>query len=122
MTDRVPDFVIEAREHLTTIEAALLVLEKQPDSVEASALHDRCFRSIHSIKGDAGFLGLSRINKLAHAMESLLGETRSLTPKIVETLLGARDRLAVLVDSASQSHQIEIDDVLQRLAACDSAQ
>lgn len=122
MTDRVDDFVVEAREHLATVEAALLALEKQPDSVEASALRDRCFRSIHSIKGDAGFLGLSRINKLAHAMESLLGETQSLTPKIVETLLGARDRLAVLVDSASQSHQIEIDDVLQRLAACETSQ
>jgi len=122
MTDRVDDFVVEAREHLATVEAALLVLEKQADSVETSALHDRCFRSIHSIKGDAGFLGLSRINKLAHAMESLLGETRRLSSKTVEILLGARDRLAVLVDSASQSHQIEIDDVLQRLAACETPQ
>ena len=118
MTDRIEDFVIEAREHLGIVEDSLLALERQPDSSESAGRVDRCFRSIQSIKGDAGFLGLQRIHDLAHAMESLLGQTQPPAGQgVIETLLAARDRLAVLVDSANRSEYIDIDDVMQRLTA-----
>ncbi len=116
MFDRIEEFIVEAREHLDVVEDSLLALEKEPNGAESQARYDRCFRSVHSIKGDAGFLGLQRIHQLTHAMESLLsGVNMPLLPRVVETLLAARDRLAVLVDDANRSQLIDIRDVLSRL-------
>ena len=93
MFDRIEEFIVEAREHLDVVEDSLLALEKEPNGAESQARYDRCFRSVHSIKGDAGFLGLQRIHQLTHAMESLLsGVNMPLLPRVVETLLAARDR------------------------------
>ncbi|HEY0984629.1 hybrid sensor histidine kinase/response regulator [Schlesneria sp.] len=114
MTDRIEEFIIEAREHLSLVEDSLLTLEKHPTATERI---DRCFRSIHSIKGDAGFLGLLPIHDLAHAMESLLVRMRlPVAPSAIETLLAARDRLATLVDNANQNTVIDFSDILQRLS------
>lgn len=116
MSDRINDFIVEAREHLTVIEESLLALEKNPDTAGQEARIDRCFRSIHSIKGDAGFLGLQQIRDLAHAMETSLDSIRGQTAlRAIETMLIARDRLAVLVDDAANSHLADIDDILDRL-------
>ena len=116
MSSRVEEFVIEAREHLGSIEESLLAMEKSPRAVDSSARFDRCFRSIHSIKGDAGFLGLSRVHELAHAMESLLSVTaQPLAPSVIETLRAARDRLAVLVDHPQDVTGVDTNQVLQRL-------
>ena len=113
MSDRIDEFIIEAREHLSHVEESLLTLEKHPTAIERI---DRCFRSIHSIKGDAGFLGLLPIHDLAHAMESLLVRMQlPVAPSAIETLLAARDRLAILVNHANRSEQVEFTDILQRL-------
>ncbi len=116
MIDRIEEFIIDAREHLGIVEESLLALEKPSGSVDASACIDRCFRSIHSIKGDAGFLGLSHIHELAHAMESLLSGTHpGNSPRVIELLLAARDRLAVLIDDPGRGSLIEISDILAQL-------
>ncbi len=116
MSDRIDDFIIEAREHLGIVEESLLALEKDPGSPESADRVNRCFRSIHSIKGDAGFLGLQRIHELAHAMETILGEIRPpASLAAIESLLASRDRLAVMVDSPNQSRMVEISDLLERL-------
>lgn len=121
LVDRSNDFVIEAREHLAIIEESLLALERQSEAEEFTVKLDRCFRSIHSIKGDAGFLGLQPIRELAHAMETLLSEIRNGVPsRTIESLLVARDRLAVLVDDLANSHLIEIGDILERLQASET--
>ena len=49
------EFYGEAVDHLQQIEAALLALDQQPDNPEAL---NSIFRSFHTIKGNAGFLGL----------------------------------------------------------------
>jgi two-component system chemotaxis sensor kinase CheA len=46
-------FVIEAKEHLETIEPTLLELEQTPDNL---SLLDEIFRPMHSLKGASGFL------------------------------------------------------------------
>lgn len=121
MTDRIDEFIIDAREHLSVVEDSLLSLEKRPAAEQAWAMIDRCFRSIHTIKGDAGFLGLARIHELAHAMESLLSGTEfPVAHRLIELLFCARDRLAALVDDAYQSSQIEIQDLIDQLAAAAS--
>ena len=117
MAGRTDEFVVEAREHLSVVEVSLLALEKHPGAADASAHFGRCYRSVHSIKGDAGFMGFSRIHELSHAMESLLsGTAQPLPSSVIETLLSARDRLAVLVDDPARSQSIDISDLLPRLA------
>ncbi len=54
--DMIEFFVVEASEHLQSINDDLLALEQQKDNIN---LVDRLFRSVHGIKGSAGMLGLS---------------------------------------------------------------
>jgi two-component system chemotaxis sensor kinase CheA len=60
------DFVLESREHLASLEAQVLTLER--DAANSEALHS-VFRSFHTMKGLAGFLELSEFQKLAHEVE-----------------------------------------------------
>jgi two-component system chemotaxis sensor kinase CheA len=73
--DLLADFVMEADEHLASIEEKILVLDKDPSLIEA--IH-AVFRSFHSIKGLAGFLGLSSVQAVAHEVETLLDYARNL--------------------------------------------
>ena len=88
------DFIVEAKEHLETIEPNLLELEKTPDNL---ALLNEIFRPMHSLKGASGFLGLNRINRLAHKAENILDELRKgsmvITSEIMDVILAATDAL-----------------------------
>jgi two-component system chemotaxis sensor kinase CheA len=92
------EFHGEAVEHLQQIEAALLALERQPDDPEAL---NSIFRSFHTIKGNAGFLGLGPMHRLAHEVESLLDLARNrqlrLHSGIITEILRSRDALQALV-------------------------
>jgi len=96
------EFHAEAVDHLQQIEAALLALEQQPGDPEAL---NSIFRSFHTIKGNAGFLGLVPMQLLAHEVESLLDLARNhqlaLTPSIVTEILRSRDALQVLTQQVS---------------------
>jgi two-component system, chemotaxis family, sensor kinase CheA len=91
------EFHAEVVDHLTQIEGALLVLDQQPDNSEAL---NSIFRSFHTIKGNAGFLGLVPMQTLAHEVESLLDLARNhklqLTSAIVTEILRSRDALQAL--------------------------
>jgi two-component system chemotaxis sensor kinase CheA len=88
------DFVLESREHLASLEAELLVLERDPSNSEA--LH-AIFRSFHTIKGLAGFLELWEVQKLAHEVETVLDQARNLkfkvTPETIDVVLESADYL-----------------------------
>ena len=73
-TELLMSFVAEAMEHLESIEVNTLVLEDTPEDNEAL---NAVFRPFHTIKGVSGFLNLTRINHLAHALENLLDQARS---------------------------------------------
>jgi two-component system chemotaxis sensor kinase CheA len=92
------EFHAEAVEHVQQIEAALLALEHQPEDMEAL---NSIFRSFHTIKGNAGFLQLMPMHKLAHEVESLLDLARSkklvLTPGIITEILRSRDAIQAQV-------------------------
>jgi two-component system chemotaxis sensor kinase CheA len=88
------DFVNEAGEHLATIEAQVLVLERDP------AAHDplnAAFRGFHTIKGLAGFLDLGDIRAVSHEVETVLDRARNqellLTPAIIDVVLESADYL-----------------------------
>ena len=56
-------FVAEALDHLGTIEATILQLEAAPADVK---LLNDVFRPFHTVKGNAGVLGVTSVQELAH--------------------------------------------------------
>ena len=82
-----PDFIAETVEHLEEMESCLLQLESEPDNL--NVLND-IFRSIHTIKGSAEFVGLERIAELSHKLENVLDRLRqgekTVNMEIVDTL------------------------------------
>ena len=98
----VQEFLVEAREHLVSVEAGLLTLEQDPEDAEAL---NSVFRSFHSIKGVAGFLGATSIHELAHETENLLDLARSgklhLSQPIIDLILRSADDLTKCLDRAN---------------------
>ncbi len=90
----VQDFLVEAREHLAQIEACLLEIEQGVHSQET--LH-AAFRSFHTIKGLAGFLDYTVMQRVAHETETLLDLARNgklvMRPATVDVVLSAGDYL-----------------------------
>jgi len=109
------DFVTEAGEHLEELESGLLQLESDPENGEV--LND-IFRSVHSIKGAAQFVGLENISSLTHRLETLLDLARnkevSLSQNVVDILMASKDRLAKLTDDLAegQTEQTSVDDLV----------
>jgi two-component system chemotaxis sensor kinase CheA len=104
------EFIAESQEHLDTAEAQLLEYEKSPTDVE---LINTIFRSIHSVKGAAGFFNLEQISELSHKLETILNELRSDkregTPDIIDVLVNGTDVLKKLVDRLSSDTDAQID-------------
>ena len=67
-------FVAEALDHLGTIEATILELEAAPQD---KRLLDDVFRPFHTIKGNAGALGVASVQEFAHGVENLLDLARA---------------------------------------------
>lgn len=88
----VGDFILEAREHLQTVESGLLVLEKEPTNPETL---NAVFRSFHTIKGLAGFLEFAHIQAVSHEVETILDLARTgqllLSPNLVDLTLESAD-------------------------------
>jgi two-component system, chemotaxis family, sensor kinase CheA len=92
MDEIVKDFLIESNENLDRLDQELVRLESDPRSTELLA---SIFRTIHTIKGSCGFLGFARLEKVAHAGESLLSRLREgqlvLTEEMTSGLLAMVD-------------------------------
>lgn len=115
------DFITEAKEHLETIEPNLLELEKTPDNL---ALLNDIFRPMHSLKGASGFLGLNRINQLAHKSENILDELRKgsmvVTSEIMDVILTSTDALRQMIDNLEASNaegDVEIEHIMAQIDA-----
>jgi two-component system chemotaxis sensor kinase CheA len=67
-------FITDALDHLGTIEATILKLEAAP--ADLSLIND-VFRPFHTVKGNAGVIGITSIQEFAHAVETLLDLARS---------------------------------------------
>lgn len=118
-----PDFIIETREHLELMEENILTLDSTSD--EQEILND-IFRSIHTIKGAAEYLGIQRIAKLTHNLENLLYQLRqqklNVNRDVIDLLMAGWDRISLLTDNLEQTHaeQAEIADLLERIRNLDS--
>lgn len=73
MDDIVREFLVESHENLDQLDQDLVALEESPGSRE---LLGSVFRTIHTIKGTAGFLAYGRLERVTHAGENLLVELR----------------------------------------------
>ena len=114
------EFVSEAKEHLANIGDDLLALEQRKDD-SARYRIDRLFRSVHSVKGGAGFFGRLAIEELAHAMETVLDHLRSdsVSPSsaLIDALLAGADRIQALLDDVEQSNDGDVSAPGWRLRA-----
>ena len=112
------EFAVESQEHLSDIENQLLTLESQGDNMDV-ALVNTVFRSIHSIKGAAGFMGLDTLGGLAHRAEEVLNRLRNKelrpTSVVINTLLKAADRLKDLIDEIETSNDADVAEHLEAL-------
>ena len=104
-------FIEESLEHLADIENDLLAIEQGGADIDVE-LVNKVFRAAHSIKGGAGFMGLSVIQDLAHAAENVLGLIRSgkliPNPAIINVLLLAADELQHLIEDIGNSNNVDI--------------
>jgi len=109
MDELTREFLIESQEGLDRTERCLTDLEEHPGD---AALIADVFRSVHTIKGTTGFLGFSRLEKLAHTGESLLGLLRdgklAANAPIITGLLQLLDALrSILKTIEAEGHEGE---------------
>jgi two-component system chemotaxis sensor kinase CheA len=113
-------FIEESLEHLADIETDLLAIEKAGANIDEN-LVNKVFRAAHSIKGGAGFMGLTVIQELSHAMENILGMIRSRklvpNPEIVNVLLQGSDKLESMINNIQSSNDEDITEHLIPLNA-----
>jgi two-component system chemotaxis sensor kinase CheA len=104
MEDLLPDFLTETLESLEKLDTELVELERQPDDKPTLS---SIFRHVHTIKGTCGFLGLARLEKVAHATESVLDQHRNgataVTPASITLILRAVDSIRGIVDGLRQN-------------------
>jgi chemosensory pili system protein ChpA (sensor histidine kinase/response regulator) len=105
-------FRLEAEEHLRTVSASLVVLDRTPG--DRPTLKD-IRRSAHTLKGAAAVVGFQSVTKLAHRMEDLLDalydNEQPATPALTSLLLAATEQLEQLVGGTPPSelaHSLEI--------------
>ena len=93
MYDLLSEFLTETHESLDVVDVQLVQFEQDPNNAQ---ILDNVFRLVHTIKGTCGFLGLPRLESLAHAGESLMGKFRDgapVTPEAVSLILKSIDRI-----------------------------
>src|SRR5689334_25432623 len=98
MDDLLAEFLTESTESLAAVATDLVRLEQSPDD---PTIVGNIFRLVHTIKGTCGFLGLPRLERVAHAGENVLGKVRdgvlTATPDTVTLVLAGLDRIKLIV-------------------------
>ncbi len=122
MDDLLADFLTETNEGLEALDAALVRLERTPDDKPTLS---EIFRLVHTIKGTCGFLGLGRLEKVAHAAENVLGRYRdgslSVTPPGITLVLSSLDRIKEIVTGIGVSGSEPLGDDNALIGALDAA-
>ena len=113
-------YLEESVEHLADIESDLLAIEESGADIDEDIVN-KVYRAAHSIKGGAGFMGLTTIKELTHEMENILGKIRSRemipTPGIINILLLAADTLKALMDDVFTSNEVDISQHINAMRA-----
>ena len=112
MDDLLTEFLSETSESLAVVDLELVKLEQNPNDEE---ILKNIFRLVHTVKGTCGFLGLSRLEAVAHAGENVLGKFRDgeleVTPHAVTVILKCIDTIRELLqDLEENGEETEGDD------------
>lgn len=104
------DFLEESREHLDQLNLDLVRLEENPEDEE---LINEIFRTVHTLKGGASFVGMDSIKFISHKMEEVFGAIRvgslKVAPSIIDTMLEGLEVLNILRDRALAKDKSELD-------------
>ena len=121
MDDLIQEFIAETTESLSELDLDLVKLEQDPGNTD---LLGRIFRLMHTIKGTCGFLGLPRLEKVAHAAENLLDLFRSgdmdVTQDRMTLLFQSIDRVRYIVaeiENTGVEPEGDDDDLIAKLEA-----
>lgn len=116
----IEEFLAESREDLDQLERDLVIWEKEPGSPMALA---SIFRTVHTLKGTAGFLSFDKLEKIAHATENLLSLLRDgklvMRAEIAGALLAISDTIRAIlahIESSGTEGPTDETTVLERLA------
>src|SRR3569833_1711637 len=93
MDDLLREFLTETSESLDTVDNQLVKFQQEPNNAK---ILDNIFRLVHTNMGTCGFLGLPRLEALAHAGETLMGKFRDgmpVTGQAVTVILSSIDRI-----------------------------
>ena len=103
-------FVEEAREHLNTLNQALLILEKDPHDKEAL---NKIFRAAHTIKGMSATMNYEKIQKLSHKTEDALDLIRNnkleVDTEIMDLIFKCFDGIETMVEQIAENNMTEFD-------------
>jgi two-component system chemotaxis sensor kinase CheA len=104
MDDLISEFLTETNESLEELDQDLVNLEQNPNDKD---LLGKIFRLKHTIKGTCGFLGLPRLEKVAHHAENVLGRFRDgdleVTPEYVTLIFESIDRIKLIVGGLAET-------------------
>ncbi len=117
-------YVEESLEHLSNIENDLLAIEEGGADIDEDLVNS-VFRAAHSIKGGAGFVGLTNIKNLAHKIENVLGMIRNkeMIPdrETISILLKGFDELKSLINNIEESENIDVAEHIVSLVGLTTA-
>jgi len=115
------EFLVESTENLDQLDRDLLALESEPGDPQRLA---SIFRTVHTIKGNSGLFGFSKLGALAHNGEHLLGRLRdgklSLDDRITGTLYSMVDAVRSIlrsIESTGTEGEQNYRDLARQLAA-----
>ena len=121
MDELLVDFLTETSESMDTLDIEVIRLEQNPEDAE---IIGNIFRVMHTIKGTCGFLGLPRLEKVAHRAENVLGRVRDneikANQEIVSLILESLDRIKgilVTLEQSGSEPEGDDNDIIERLDA-----
>ena len=104
MDDLLSEFLTETTEALAVLDVELVKFEQDPSDAD---ILGNIFRLVHTIKGTCGFLGLPRLESVAHAGENVLGKFRDgvieVTPESVTLILKCLDAIRALLGDLEET-------------------
>ncbi len=110
MQEIINEFITEAEESLDRIEPMFVELEQNSEDTE---MINDIFRSMHTIKGAAGFLGFQSLVDVAHTSENIMKKIRDkelpVSTELMDVILKSVDMLRLLISHLSEGDGVEED-------------
>lgn len=118
MAEIFDDFLVETNESLSALDQHFIDLESNPND---TGLLNEIFRTVHSIKGGAGFLGLSELVDVAHGSENILNRLRNgdlaVSADIIDVVLESVDMIKAMLAQLQGEDvgALDVDGMVQKL-------